>query len=64
MTGLTERESRILEHAADGCSTREIARHVGYSERTVKGVLNSLQTRFGLRNRTHIVSYVIRQGLI
>ncbi|MEU5185448.1 LuxR C-terminal-related transcriptional regulator, partial [Streptomyces longwoodensis] len=64
MTGLTEREARILDLAADGRSTCEIARGIGYSERTVKTVLNALQVRLGLRNRTHVVAHAIRQGLI
>ncbi|MEU2835146.1 helix-turn-helix transcriptional regulator [Streptomyces lavendulae] len=64
LTGLTDREHRMLKLAADGHSTTEIAQAIGYSERTVKTVFNGLVTRFALRNRTQAVAYAIRQGWI
>ncbi len=49
---------------ADGLSTREVAAHLAYSERTIKGVVQSLVTRLGVRNRTHAVAIAVRNGWI
>ncbi|MBI1759000.1 MAG: response regulator transcription factor [Actinobacteria bacterium] len=62
--GLTQRELTVLRLLADGCSTREIARQLAYSERTIKNAIHDLVTRFQLRNRTHAVAFAVRQGLI
>lgn len=63
-TGMADREVRILRLVADGLDTREIARELSYSERTVKNVLHDVTTRFQLRNRSHAVAYAVREGLI
>jgi DNA-binding NarL/FixJ family response regulator len=62
--GLTTREVRILELAAQGYDTAGIARRVGFSERTVKTLLHGVMVRYGLRNRTHAVAHAIREGLV
>jgi DNA-binding NarL/FixJ family response regulator len=49
---------------ADGCDTAEIAGRLSYSERTIKGILHDVKTRLHLRNRTHAVSYAMREGLL
>ncbi|MEV6909750.1 response regulator transcription factor [Amycolatopsis sp. NPDC051071] len=64
LSGLSERETELLRLLADGLDTSEIARQVSYSERTVKNILHGLLSRFGLRNRTHVVAYALREGLI
>lgn len=62
--GLTDREIQVLRLVADGCDTREIARSLCYSERTVKNVIHDLTNRLHLRNRSHAVAYALREGLI
>jgi len=62
--GLTTREARVLELAAQGYDTASIARRVGFSERTVKTLLHGVIVRYGLRNRTHAVAHAIREGLV
>jgi DNA-binding NarL/FixJ family response regulator len=62
--GLTTREARVLELAAQGYDTATIARRVGFSERTVKTLLHGVIVRYGLRNRTHAVAHAIREGLV
>ena len=62
--GLTQRELTVLRLIADGYSTREIARRLSYSERTIKNSIHDLVSRFQLRNRTHAVAFAVRQGLI
>ncbi|GAA3613120.1 response regulator transcription factor [Kineosporia mesophila] len=60
----TERELEVLRMLGEGCDTREIARRLAYSERTVKTVIQDLSQRLGLRNRSHAVAYAVRNGLI
>ncbi|GAB3579744.1 response regulator transcription factor [Amycolatopsis endophytica] len=64
LNGLSRRETEVLRRLADGQDTAEIAAEMSYSERTVKNILHSLTSRMGLRNRTHAVSYALRNGLI
>ncbi|MHC5908266.1 helix-turn-helix transcriptional regulator [Streptomyces sp. S6] len=62
--GLSDREIAVLRMAAEGHSNIEIAKQLPYSERTIKNVFHCLMKRMQLRNRTHVVSYAIRAGLI
>jgi DNA-binding NarL/FixJ family response regulator len=64
MSGVADRELAVLRLLSDGCDTREIARRLSYSERTVKTIIQDVTRRFGLRNRSHAVAYALRQGLI
>ncbi|UZN02550.1 helix-turn-helix transcriptional regulator [Cellulomonas sp. S1-8] len=64
LTGVNDRERDVLRLLGEGADTREIARRLSYSERTVKVVVQDLTRRFGLRNRTHAVAYAVRHGLI
>jgi DNA-binding NarL/FixJ family response regulator len=61
---LTDRERAVLSRVAEGADTREIARALAYSERTVKTVIQDLTRRFGVRNRPQAVAYALRHGLI
>lgn len=63
-TGLATREIEVLRLVADGLDTCEIAKHLAYSERTVKNVLHDITSRLHLRNRSHAVAYALREGLI
>ncbi|MCW2776979.1 MAG: transcriptional regulator, LuxR family [Frankiales bacterium] len=63
-SGLTTRETQVLQLLADGEDTHGIARQLAYSERTVKNVVHDLTTRLGVRNRTQAVASALRQGLI
>ena len=63
-TGLAAREIEVLRLIADGYDTGEVARHLSYSERTVKNVLHDVTSRLHLRNRSHAVAYALREGLI
>lgn len=64
VSGMADREVRILKLVADGMDTKEIATELCYSERTVKNVLHDVTTRFQLKNRSHAVAYAVREGLI
>ncbi len=61
---LTDREAEVLRLLADGYGTAEIARRLAYSERTIKAILHGVTERLHLRNRTHAVAFLARQGLL
>jgi DNA-binding NarL/FixJ family response regulator len=61
---LTEREQRVLALIADGHATREVARELCYSERTVKNVLHDVVTKLNARSRSQAVAHAVRGGLI
>ena len=63
-TTLADRERCVLQLFADGLTTREVARQMCYSERTIKNVLQDLTIRLNVRNRTHAVAYAVRHGWI
>lgn len=63
-SGLSDREIEVLRLVAEGCDTAEIAVRLSYSERTIKGILHDVKTRLHLRNRTHAVTYAMREGLL
>jgi DNA-binding CsgD family transcriptional regulator len=48
---LTPREESVLEHAASGARTIEIAERLGISEPTVKSHLSRIYRKLGVRNR-------------
>lgn len=61
---LDERSRRVLRLLADGAGTREIASEIGYSERTIKSVIQQIEAELGARNRVEAVALGIRSGLI
>ncbi len=61
---LPEREAQVLRLLAEGLDTNEVACELHFSERTIKGAVQSVLRRFGLRNRPHAVAFALRQGLI
>ncbi len=61
---LDERSRQVLRLLADGAGTREIAAEIGYSERTIKSVIQHLESELGARNRVEAVALGIRSGLI
>jgi DNA-binding NarL/FixJ family response regulator len=63
-SGFTAREIEVVRLVAEGYDTGDIAAKLSYSERTIKNVLHELITRLHLRNRSHVVAYALREGLI
>jgi DNA-binding NarL/FixJ family response regulator len=62
--GLTGRERDVLQLVAEGLSTREVAKRLAYSERTIKNVIQDLTLRLNVRNRTQAVAHAVRNGWI
>lgn len=59
-----DRSARVLAMLADGADTREISESLGYSERTIKGVIAGIQHELRARTRTHAVAEALRRHLI
>jgi DNA-binding NarL/FixJ family response regulator len=59
---LTARELDILRHVAAGMRNREVGELLDVSEQTVKNHLSSILHKLGVPNRTHAVTFAVRQG--
>jgi len=61
---LTDREREILQLVAEGRTNREIADLLSVSVKTVLGHRTSVMEKLGIHNRTELIKYAIRKGLI
>lgn len=59
---LTPRELAILRHVAAGRRNREVGELLEVSEQTIKNHLSSILHKLGVPNRTHAVTFAVRQG--
>ena len=64
LSRLTEREQEVLRLVAEGNATREVARRLSYSERTIKNVIHDIVTKMNARTRSQAVAEAVRAGLI
>ncbi|MCD4534216.1 response regulator transcription factor [Nocardioides sp. cx-169] len=63
-TVLTEREDEVLKLIAEGQSSKEIARALTISIKTVERHRANILAKLGMRDRTQLTRYAIRAGLI
>jgi DNA-binding NarL/FixJ family response regulator len=63
-TGLSARERETLGLLAEGLTTKEMARRLGITERTVKFHVHSLCAKLGAANRTQAVALATQQHLL
>ena len=61
---LTEREREILGLTAEGSSAREIGEKLALSPRTVERHRANLMEKLNLHNRSEVVKYAIRKGMV
>lgn len=61
-TELSEREAEVLRMLAWGYSNKEIASKLGLSVKTVETYRLRIGGKLGLRSRTEMVQYALRQG--
>jgi NarL family two-component system response regulator YdfI len=61
---LTEREQEVLQAIARGERSKEIAFHLGISERTVKAHLSSIYSKLGVDSRAAAIAVAAQHGLL
>lgn len=61
---LSPRETEVLELMSKGLHNREIAKHLGIADRTVKFHLSSIFTKLDVSNRTEAVSMAVQLGIL
>jgi DNA-binding NarL/FixJ family response regulator len=61
---LTERETEVLNYAAQGKSNKQIAECIGLSESTVKNHFSSTLRKLQANDRTHAVILALNNGWI
>ena len=61
---LTDREREILKLLAEGHTTQEIAAMLLISRKTVDGHKTNLMAKLDLHNRSDLVKYALRKGII
>ena len=62
--GLTNRESQVLKHVANGLTNREIGAEMSISERTAQAHLSRIYDKLGVTSRTKAVALALQEGLI
>lgn len=62
---LTQREMEVLQAMVSGVtSNRALAKHLGVSENTVKFHVRNILDKLHLHNRTQVVGYALRHGIV
>jgi len=61
---LTDRERDVLKLVVEDHTTQEIADILVLSPKTVEGHRTNLLAKLGIRNRTELVKYALRKGII
>lgn len=64
LEALTERESEVLQHLAQGMSNAEMARTLHVSEGTVKAHLGNIMAKWQVRDRVQVLVTAARAGLV
>lgn len=59
---LTEREGEVLAGVAEGQTSKEIAYHLGITERTVKAHLTSIYNKLGVDSRAAAIAEAAKRG--
>jgi DNA-binding NarL/FixJ family response regulator len=61
---LTSREDEVVKLIAEGHSSKEIARRLTISIKTVERHRSNVLEKLGMRDRTELTRYAIRVGLV
>lgn len=62
--GLSEREVRVLQLAADGRTGAQIAEELRVAPSAVQGILDGIYAKLDVADRASAVAYAIAAGLI
>src|SRR5260370_35586097 len=60
---LTEREQQVLQGVFEGLTNKEIAAQLGVTESAVKGTLQQLFQKSGVRTRSQLVRIALERSL-
>jgi DNA-binding NarL/FixJ family response regulator len=61
---LTPREREVVVLIAEGGTNREIAKHLGMTERTARTHVSNILAKLGLTSRTQAAMWAVREGLV
>jgi DNA-binding NarL/FixJ family response regulator len=61
---LTDREKQVLKLVADGLANKEVADVLGISVKTAMSHREKVMEKLGLHNRTELVRFALRRGVI
>src|SRR5688572_8126661 len=61
---LTSREREVLQLIAEGCSNQKIAQELYISVKTVEAHRAHIMTKLHAKNRTDLIRYALRKGLV
>ncbi len=61
---LTDREKQVLKLVAEGMSNKEVAELLGISVKTAMSHRERMMEKLGLHNRTELVRYALKLGVI
>ena len=61
---LTNREREVLQMAAEGLSTSEIAKRLSISPRTAELHRGNMMNKLGLHNQTELIRYALKRGIL
>ena len=61
---LTNREREVLQMAAEGSSTSEIAKRLSISPRTAELHRGRMMNKLGLHNQTELIRYALKRGIL
>jgi len=61
---LSERQVEILQAIADGSTTKQVARQLGITQKTVHNHLNAIYRKLDTQSLTHAVLSAVRLGII
>lgn len=60
---LTSRETEVLQYVARGLSTKEIAKHMHLSSRTIDNHRTNIMNKLDIHDRVELTRFAIREGL-
>ena len=61
---LSDRQVEILQMIANGLGTKQVARQLGITQKTVHNHLNAIYRRLDTQSLTHAVISAVRLGII
>jgi two-component system, NarL family, response regulator DegU len=61
---LSDRQVEVLQAIADGASTKQVARDLRITQKTVHNHLNAIYRRLDTQSLTHAVLSAVRLGII